>query len=162
PNFALVRLNTDGSLDTSFGIGGKVNTDFFGGIDAARIALQADGKVVAAGAASRSLINRDLTDADFALARYEGTRTAPSGPVITGASISGKMLFITGQGFSDEAKLLLDGVKQKTANDEQSPATTLIARKAGKLIERGQTVMLQVQNSDGALSNRFAFTRPAN
>ena len=29
-HFALVRYNTDGTLDSSFGTGGKVTTDFFG------------------------------------------------------------------------------------------------------------------------------------
>jgi uncharacterized delta-60 repeat protein len=32
-NFGLARYNTDGSLDTSFGTGGKVTTDFSGGSD---------------------------------------------------------------------------------------------------------------------------------
>jgi uncharacterized delta-60 repeat protein len=50
-NFALVRHNQDGSPDASFGSGGKVTTDFFQGDDSiAAIALQPDGKIVAAGA----------------------------------------------------------------------------------------------------------------
>ena len=48
-DLALARYNPDGSLDTSFGGGGTVFTDF-GGIEvAADIALQADGKIVVAG-----------------------------------------------------------------------------------------------------------------
>jgi len=58
--FALARYNPDGTLDTSFGIGGRVTTDFPGGGDANALAVQADGKLVAAGA----------TGGDFALARY--------------------------------------------------------------------------------------------
>lgn len=50
-DFALVRYNTDGSLDTSFGNGGIVTTDISaGGIDGAySVAIQPDGKIVAAG-----------------------------------------------------------------------------------------------------------------
>ena len=60
-DFALVRYNTDGSLDTEFGVAGKVTTDF-GGLDTgAAVAIQSDGKIVAAGAGGASGI---------ALARY--------------------------------------------------------------------------------------------
>jgi uncharacterized delta-60 repeat protein len=67
-DFALARYNADGSLDTSFGSGGKIKTDFFGDIDEARdVAVQSDGKLVVAGFASTDgLITRD-----FALARYD-------------------------------------------------------------------------------------------
>ncbi|MDQ3748191.1 MAG: delta-60 repeat domain-containing protein [Acidobacteriota bacterium] len=66
-NFALARLNSNGSLDSTFGNGGKVTTDFFGFSDSARaIIIQPDGKLVAAGevgvAAGLAL--------DFGLARY--------------------------------------------------------------------------------------------
>ena len=59
--FALARYNGDGSLDGSFGTAGQVTTSF-GGFDlAGPVALQDDGKIVAAGVASGR----------FALARYE-------------------------------------------------------------------------------------------
>ena len=65
-NFGLARYNIDGSLDATFGSGGKVVTDFFGGPDFANaVAIQGDGKIVAAGSASSS-----GTREDFALARY--------------------------------------------------------------------------------------------
>src|SRR2546427_10872986 len=38
-----------GDLDATFGIGGRVLTDFGGGDRARAVALQADGKIVAAG-----------------------------------------------------------------------------------------------------------------
>src|SRR5207302_1044805 len=48
--FALMRYSTDGSLDTSFGTGGKVTTPI-GSVDdeAFALVLQPDGKLVAAG-----------------------------------------------------------------------------------------------------------------
>jgi uncharacterized delta-60 repeat protein len=66
-DFALSRYHRDGSLDTSFGTGGRVTTDFFGGPDSAfAAALQRDGKLVVAGIAFNPATNDD----DFGLARY--------------------------------------------------------------------------------------------
>ncbi len=52
-DFALARYNADGTLDTSFGAGGKVTTDFTDAPDrtdlASAVALQPDGKIVVAG-----------------------------------------------------------------------------------------------------------------
>ncbi|MFG2985674.1 calcium-binding protein [Streptomyces sp. NPDC048258] len=65
-DFGLARYNTDGSLDTTFGTGGKVITGFFAGDEAFGVALQADGKIVAAGGTDTG----SSTNTDFALARY--------------------------------------------------------------------------------------------
>ncbi len=46
-NFTLVRYNANGGLDASFGYGGKVSTAMGGGAQA--VAIQGDGKIVAAG-----------------------------------------------------------------------------------------------------------------
>lgn len=49
-DFALVRLLSDGSLDTTFGDEGRVTTDFDGRYDEGlALALQPDGKIVVAG-----------------------------------------------------------------------------------------------------------------
>jgi uncharacterized delta-60 repeat protein len=64
-DFALARLNADGSLDAAFGSGGKVTTDFFGSSDVALdVAIQSDGKIVAGGAVGT------VTGGDQGLARY--------------------------------------------------------------------------------------------
>ena len=64
-DFALARYNADGSLDTSFGSGGKVTTDFASNFDTAlAVTVQSDGKILAAGERS------DGSHFDFALARY--------------------------------------------------------------------------------------------
>jgi hypothetical protein len=49
----MARYNSDGSLDTSFNFDGKVATDFHGGDLLSGIALQPDGKIVAAGSSYR-------------------------------------------------------------------------------------------------------------
>jgi uncharacterized delta-60 repeat protein len=65
-DFAVARYNPDGSPDPSFGVAGKVTTDFASGDDLAfDVALQADGKIVVAGRADHT------TTRDFALARYD-------------------------------------------------------------------------------------------
>ena len=99
---------------------------------------------------------------NIGLAGVTGTTPAPSAPpVITGASISGKQLIVTGANFSLGAALLMNGEKQKkTTNDASSPSTMLIARKAGKWIGPGQTIQLEVRNSDETLSEDFFYTRP--
>ena len=75
-DFALARFNPDGSLDTSFGGDGTVLTDF-GGTDAvAALAVQPDGKLVAAG----------RTGADVALARYGTSGTTPTSSVTTSST----------------------------------------------------------------------------
>jgi uncharacterized delta-60 repeat protein len=54
-DFALTRYTPDGSLDTTFGSGGRVVTDFAGGLDQARaILIQPDGRIVVAGFAGKS------------------------------------------------------------------------------------------------------------
>jgi len=63
-NFALARYLPDGSLDPTFGTGGRVTTDF-GGLDVAQaVTIQSDGRIVAAGYTSSGGMTR------IALARY--------------------------------------------------------------------------------------------
>ena len=64
---ALARLNTDGSLDSSFGSGGKIIEDLPGstGSYITGIEVQADGKIVVAG----------TSDNDFFVIRYTSTGT---------------------------------------------------------------------------------------
>ena len=72
-NFSLVRYNANGSLDSSFGTGGKVMTSMgttFAGANA--LAVQSDGKLVAAGHSA------DSSYTDFALARYNANGTLDS------------------------------------------------------------------------------------
>src|SRR5207244_11077270 len=70
-DFALARYNPDGTLDKSFGTGGKVTTDFSLSADEARaLAIPADGRIVAAGRSCASAII-----CHFALARYNSDGT---------------------------------------------------------------------------------------
>ena len=67
--FALARYNSDGTLDATFGGDGKVMTDVTAYVDGASgVAIQADGKIVAAGVAADQA-NHHIYPR-FALARY--------------------------------------------------------------------------------------------
>jgi len=69
-DFAVVRYNSNGTLDNSFGTNGKVTTDIGGGNDRAySLAIQSDGKIVVAGSSPNS------PDYDFAIARYNSNGT---------------------------------------------------------------------------------------
>jgi len=69
-DFKVVRYNPNGSLDTSFGSGGIVTTFFPQGSYAFAVALQPDGKIIAAGTHFVDFNPGDMSDTDFALARY--------------------------------------------------------------------------------------------
>jgi uncharacterized delta-60 repeat protein len=70
-DFALARYNTDGSLDPTFGVGGKVTTDFNRTFEdfARALILQPDGKIVAGGWSNENCVTCG-GDGDSALARY--------------------------------------------------------------------------------------------
>lgn len=87
----LVRYNTNGSQDETFGSNGIVLTQFSGGIDEGyAVALQADGKIVAAGVSAAG-----TPDPEIALARYHpadgslDTTFGTGGKVTTSVSSSG-------------------------------------------------------------------------
>lgn len=67
-NFAIVRYNSNGTLDTTFGASGKISTDFSNQSSSScfKIAIQTDGKIIAGGKGSNG------TQTNFALARYMG------------------------------------------------------------------------------------------
>ncbi|TAL47629.1 MAG: hypothetical protein EPN89_08335 [Methylovulum sp.] len=72
--FALVRYNSDGSLDTGFDGDGKVTTDFGPAYDTGNsVTVQADGKILVAG------ISLNGSDHDFAVARYHSDGSLDTG-----------------------------------------------------------------------------------
>src|SRR5213593_408962 len=88
-DFAVVRYNTNGSLDATFGAGGKVTTSIGSDEDDAyALALQPDGKLVAAG------VTLNGFRWDFALVRYNAngsldTTFGTGGTVITSMGTDG-------------------------------------------------------------------------
>jgi uncharacterized delta-60 repeat protein len=78
-DFAVVRYNYNGSLDTTFGNNGKVITDFGNDLPKS-IAIQSDGKIVVAG------VNFNGSSINFALVRY-----TTNGSLDTTFDIDGKV-----------------------------------------------------------------------
>ena len=66
-DFAVARYSSDGQLDQTFGVGGKVVSDFSSIDQAYGVALQSNGRIVLAGVALANGANFD-----FAVARYLG------------------------------------------------------------------------------------------
>jgi uncharacterized delta-60 repeat protein len=79
--FGLARLNTNGSVDSSFGSGGTVRTDVGDSTDLGDVAIQQDGKIVAAGKTHNTTVNgriffasnRDAAQHELYSARADGS-----------------------------------------------------------------------------------------
>ncbi len=96
-DFALARYNADGSVDLTFGSGGRVVTDFGGDDTAFALAVQPDGKIVVAG------VSNGAGTMDFALARYESDGTLDA----TFGSGGRVVTDLGGNGGNDEAFALV-------------------------------------------------------
>ena len=124
-DFAAVRYLSNGALDTTFGVGGRVSTDFGDrGFDRAHsAALQADGKIVTAGFAT----SVDGISENFAVARYTS-----SGVLDTTFSSDGRTQIDFGSCCQDAWQVLLqsDGkiVTIGFPNSEGSDSDFLLAR----------------------------------
>lgn len=97
--------------------------------------------------------------------RSTGDRTytaifSPISPKINAVRLDGKKLLVSGEDFGEGATICVNDKDQKTANDKDNPNTELIAKKAGKKIDPGETVTVVVKNPGGNKSNEVLFTRP--
>jgi uncharacterized delta-60 repeat protein len=138
--FFLTRFNADGSLDTSFGNGGKVLTGFDGGLgsfdQAFDLVVQPDGKLVAAGYAEIEPAT------DFALARYN-----PDGSLDTSFGNGGKVTTDFGGGDNHGHAMVL---QPATKTDEAKIVV------AGSAVVDGQDEFaLARYNADGKLDPSF-------
>jgi uncharacterized delta-60 repeat protein len=83
-DFALLRYNTDGTLDDTFGLGGMVITAATGGKDSARgVTIAPDGKIIAAGTSEYSTQN--TSGYRMVVARYLDT----SGEGVSAEAVAG-------------------------------------------------------------------------
>ncbi len=98
-DFALIRLDRDGQLDPTFGDGGRVLTDFAGASETIyALAIQSDGKIVAAGTTTGA-----TTGNDFAVARY-----LPSGELDATFGTGGKVVTALGDDADTAYALLIE------------------------------------------------------
>ena len=96
-DFALARLNYDGSPDSSFDTDGKTTTSFGDDDFVSSVAIQSDGKIIVAGS------TENFSDTDFAIARYNAFV-----PTASNASISGQVITADGRGISNAHLVLTD------------------------------------------------------
>lgn len=137
-DFAVVRYQSDGSLDSSFNGTGKVITSLDVGDDFANgVALQSDGKIVVVGRAS------DGTQDHFAVVRYnsDGSLDTSFNP----ADHSGKVLTAV-------------GVSNDTASSVaiQNDGKIVVAGSSLGIDSAYQTAVVRY-NSDGSLDSDFNF-----
>lgn len=117
-HFLLVRVATDGTLDTTFGTGGVVSTALDAPYSAANaLALQADGKPVLAGWAGAG----GATTGSFALARYTtdgvlDTTFANDGTFITAVGAAPSRAY--GVGIQADGKIVAAGAGVGSAPDK--------------------------------------------
>src|SRR5256714_2735822 len=123
-SFALVRYNSDGSLDTSFGQGGLVTTNIASNDDqATRIALQPDGKIVAAGRRGIQFYPTEQRKGNVALARYN-----PDGSLDPTFGTGGIVVSDFGQGLESYAVALMIQPDGKIAIAGESSYEFMVAR----------------------------------
>lgn len=138
-DFALARYNSSGTLDGSFGKGGKVVFDFFGSFDQANGAvLQPDGKIIVVGSASYDSANRDI---GFALARFN-----TDGSTDFGFGTGGKQITdFFGAGAKANGVVLQPDGKFVVAGTASDSATRPVAT----------DIALARYNADGSLDSAF-------
>jgi uncharacterized delta-60 repeat protein len=133
-DLTVVRFNADGNLDTTFGTGGRAVAHIHGHDVIYDIALQADGKIVAAGSC-----NESLSTPDFAVVRFNA-----DGSLDTGFGVNGKQTTSFTPGSEDKAY-------------------AVAIQPDGKIVVAGYTLILGIgidfavtrYNADGSLDFSF-------
>ena len=126
-NFALARYNPDGSLEATFGAGGKVTTNIANDDRVVAVAVQSDGKIVAVGYSYDGFDN-------FTLARYDS-----SGSLDATFGYGGKVKTALGGGAQAVALQGDGGIVAAGYSDNGAGGTLALVR----------------YRSDGALDNTF-------
>lgn len=142
-DFAVARYNSNGTLDATFGSGGKVTTDMGGRLDSIQaIAIQEDGKIVAVGQTFNT-IDTGAFHSKFAAARYNS-----DGSLDPTFGNGGKVVTLISSGVS-----FLD----------DSRAFAVVIQTDGKIVAGGWAITLFGSvdfalvryNSDGSLDSSF-------
>lgn len=123
-NFALARFNTDGSVDTTFGINGTVNTNISGGLsdDAINgLVIQNDQKIVAAGGVE---LIAHISNSRTAMARYNTDGSLDA--TFNGTGI--QLIDLSGTGAFNRANEITIQPDQKTVITGISGDNYLLAR----------------------------------
>ena len=139
PHIALARYKTDGSIDTTFGNGGRVITQITSNDVGDTVAVQPDGKILVGGRANTP----STVDSSFALLRYNPNGTldptfGSGGIVFTniGESLDG----ITAIALQTDGKIVVSGFRA-------------FVRPPGE--QRNGDIVVARYNSNGSLDTTF-------
>jgi uncharacterized delta-60 repeat protein len=155
-SFALVRYSPDGSLDTSFNGTGKVTTRIGSSNKAYALALQPDGKLVAAG-----------SDDDFALARYN-----PDGSLDRSFNGTGKVTTAIGPSVDEahaltlqpDGKLVAAGYSWQGSNYDFALSRYLgkdvcvVPKVKGKMLAAARRAIVKAHCAVGKVTKAFSPT----
>jgi len=115
---ALVRYNTDGTLDAGFGTDGIISTSAFLSLyDARSIAIQDDGKIIVAGYRSNSITHNK----EIAITRYNDNGTLDTGFNSDGIATAGfDSSHAVGQSvvIQDDGKIVVAGYSLTGSNND--------------------------------------------
>jgi uncharacterized delta-60 repeat protein len=117
-DFAVGRLLAEGTPDPAFGDEGLTGLDFFQGQDVAyAIAIQPDGKIIAAGEAN----NPSTASSDFALARFNPDGSldesfGDDGALVT--DFAGRAEHVFALGLQDDGKIIAAGFTDTIGGDD--------------------------------------------
>lgn len=131
---AIARYNIDGSLDNSFGTGGKISGNSNSIENIATIAIQPDGKFIVAG----SVWNSTTKESDFGLQRYNS-----NGTIDNTFGTTGKVVTVFGTDYDEIMSLVI----QQNGKILVSGYTATSASKYNFALAR--------YNSNGSLDNSF-------
>jgi uncharacterized delta-60 repeat protein len=168
---ALVRYNSDGSLDTSFGTGGIVTTAVTGAADGAeKIVLQPDGKIVIVGfGGSDQLVARYLADGTLddsfgtggivktSFAKGASIALQPDGKIVTGGvGMSGYLLTRLNSDGSPDTSWDGDGILPVPASGSLGLGFRSIGLQLdGRVVALGEGNIIYRFNTDGSLDTSF-------
>ncbi len=132
-DFAAARYNTNGTLDTSFGTGGKVTTPVGAGVggDGRAVAIQPDGKIVLAGSSNNG------SNYDFAIVRYN-----VNGALDASFGTGGKVTTAVGTSFDN-----CNAVKIQSNGKIVAAGSSIVGTNSHFAVVR--------YNTDGSLDNSF-------
>jgi uncharacterized delta-60 repeat protein len=136
--FMLARYSSDGTLDPSFGAGGRTSTDFdYERSESANaLAIQPDGRLVAAGAI-------------YGTSKYDSTRFALARYTTAGA---------LDPSFGDGGKVITDLGSSPRTGEHQATARAVAIQPDGKIVAAGSSLgdfALTRYTSDGNLDPNF-------
>jgi uncharacterized delta-60 repeat protein len=133
-DFAATRFNPDGTSDTTFNGTGKITTSFEGKSLAKRVAIQADGKIIASG-----------------ISEYDGSRAVrynPDGSLDSSFGIGGK-LTIQFEGLVSSFTSLLIQRNGKIVFAGKAGQTFGLARYEGTLVAENATIGGRISTASG-------------